>query len=58
MALVGRFPRLKPRLFRAEERLSGDLNLFLNGVRVNPDELSLPVKERDKMYIAHVIVGG
>ena len=57
-ALVGRFPRLKPRLFRAEGKLSGDLNIFLNGVRVNPDELSWPVEEGDKVHIAHVIVGG
>ena len=57
-ALVDRFPRLKPRLFRAEGKLSRDLNIFLNGAYVNPDELSRPVKEGDKMYIAHVIVGG
>ena len=58
MALGGRFPRLKPRLFQTKAKLSGDLNIYLNGVRVNPDELSRPVKEGDKLYIAHVIVGG
>ncbi len=58
LELVGRFPRLKPRLFRAEGKLSRDLNIFLNGALVNPDELSRPVKEGDKLYIAHVIVGG
>ncbi|MDB4444308.1 MoaD/ThiS family protein [bacterium] len=58
VALGGRFPRLKPRLFQTEGKLSGDLNVFLNGVRVNPDELSRVVKGGDKLYIAHVIVGG
>ena len=56
--LVGLYPRLGPRLFRAEGELSHDLNLYLNGVQVNPDELSRPVKEGDKLYIAHVIIGG
>ena len=56
--LVGRYPLLKPRLFRAEGRLSRDLNIYLNGAHVNPDELSRPVKEGDKLYIVHVIIGG
>jgi len=58
MELVGRYPRLKPRLFWTEGRLSRDLNIYLNEAHVNPDELSRPVKEGDKLYIAHVIVGG
>jgi molybdopterin synthase sulfur carrier subunit len=56
--IVDRYPRLKPRLFQAEGRLSRDLNIFLNGAHVDPDELSRPVKEEDKLHIAHVIVGG
>ena len=58
MGLVGRFPRLKPRLFRKEGKLSRDLNIYLNDALMNHEELSRPVKEGDKLYIAHVIVGG
>jgi molybdopterin converting factor small subunit len=58
IGLVDRYPRLKARLFRAEGRLSGDLNIYLNGTQVNSDELSRPVKEGDNLYIVHVIIGG
>ena len=57
-ALVEHYPLLKPKLFDTEARLKQGLNIFLNDARVYPNEFSNDVKAGDKIYIAHVIVGG
>jgi hypothetical protein len=56
--LVERFPQLKSRLFNTEDKVRRELNIYLNKSQVHPREFSRPVKEGDKLYIAHVIVGG
>ena len=56
--LVARFPQLKFRLFTTEDKLRRELNIYLNKSQVHPREFSRPVKDGDKLYIAHVIVGG
>jgi molybdopterin synthase sulfur carrier subunit len=56
--LVEHFPQLKSRLFDSDDKLSGDLNIYHNDTRVYPRELSRPVKDGDRLFIAHVIVGG
>jgi molybdopterin converting factor small subunit len=56
--LVERFPQLKSRLFTTEDKLRRELNIYLNKSQVYPREFSRPVKDGDKLYIAHVIVGG
>ena len=56
--LAEHFPRLKSRLFDPDDKLCGDLNIYHNESRVYPRELSRPVKDGDRLFIAHVIVGG
>jgi molybdopterin converting factor small subunit len=57
-ALVAQYPELKPRLFGRSGKLPSGLNIFINGESAFPGELSRPVKDRDRIHIAYVMVGG
>ena len=56
--LAERFPGLKSRLFNSEDKVRRELFIYLNKSQVHPHELSRPVTDGDKLYIAHVIAGG
>ncbi len=56
--LVGRYPRLKPRIFAGDGRLAKGLSVYINGENAYPGELARPVRDGDNLHLAHLIFGG
>lgn len=56
--LVHRFPKLEKLLLNDEGALRQTYDLFLNGTRVYPRNMALPLKDGDKLNILYVIHGG
>ena len=57
-ALLKKHPELKSRLFNARDKLSGGINIFVNGEKVHPDPLAKPVRDGDTIHLAYIILGG
>lgn len=56
--LVGRFPRLREKLYVSDNVLHNGINVFINGQRADPKDLARPVEDGDKIHLAYVTVGG
>jgi molybdopterin converting factor small subunit len=56
--LVKQFPALKKKIYSRKNTLHKGINIFINGERAEPKELTRPVKNGDRIHIAYVTVGG
>jgi molybdopterin converting factor small subunit len=56
--LVKQFPALKEKIYAGKNTLHKGINIFINGERAEPKELTRPVKNGDRIHIAYVTVGG
>lgn len=56
--LVEQFPAIEKTLFDERGELFAYLTIFINERVAYPEKLTMPVKDRDKIYIVPVIVGG
>ncbi len=57
-ALVARFPEIKEWLFARNGRLNGTIEIYVNGKSSYPEELAMPVKDGDELFIIAIIIGG
>ncbi len=56
--LVARFPEIKDWLFARNGKLKGTIEIYVNGKSSYPEELAMPVKDGDELYIIAIILGG
>jgi molybdopterin converting factor small subunit len=56
--LTSRFPKLEKLLINPEGNLMQTYDLFINGARFYPRNMSLPLKDGDKLNVVYVIHGG
>jgi molybdopterin converting factor small subunit len=56
--LVIQYPKLRPRLFTANNELRKGLNIFINREPAYPGELAKMVHNGDKLYISYIVMGG
>ena len=54
--LVGKFHSLEHEIFDRRRQIQKGLSLYLNGENIS--DLSIPVKDGDKLYIVNILVGG
>ena len=57
--LVGRYPGMEDQLFdKKKKKLSGIIEVYLNGQSAYPDELAKRVKDGDEIHITFMLAGG
>lgn len=56
--LVRQFPQIRELLLDKNSRLLKYIEVSVNGVSTYPQELAIPVKDGDVIYIFHAIAGG
>lgn len=56
--LVRLYPPLRAKIFTRNGRLPKGMNIFVNGAGTSPRPLTVPVRDRDKIYIAYAVLGG
>ena len=56
--LAEQFPALREKIYTGRKTLHKGINLFINGERTNPKELTRSVADGDRIHIAYVTVGG
>jgi len=56
--LVEQFPALREKIYAGRKTLHKGINVFINGERTNPKELTRSVADGDRIHIAYVTVGG
>ena len=56
--LVQQFPDIKPRLFNKKGKLLNYIDVYVNFESSYPEELTMPVKDNDKISITLIIAGG
>ncbi len=57
-ALVKEYPQFKPKLFTRRGKLRNGIQIFINDKDAYPEPLSKPVRDGDKIYISHIVLGG
>ncbi|OGO20346.1 MAG: hypothetical protein A2Z15_00995 [Chloroflexi bacterium RBG_16_50_11] len=56
--MVKKYPQLSARLFNKRGDLPHGIQIFINGESAYPEPLSKPVRDGDKIYISHIVLGG
>ena len=56
--LAKRFPPIEQLLFDKDGKVLAQVDIFVNGESIYPEELSKPVNAGDELYIMFVISGG
>jgi sulfur-carrier protein len=56
--LIRRYPPLGKEVFSKDGKLSGIVEVYLNGATAYPDELAKPVKDGDKIQLVYFLAGG
>jgi len=56
--MVEKYPQLKAKLFNKRGKLPNGISIFINGENAYPEPLSRPVRDGDKIYISHIVLGG
>ena len=56
--LVRQFPAIEKELFDKDGKLLEYLSVFVNREIVFPDEMAVPVKDRDELHLIPLIGGG
>ncbi len=56
--LIGKYPPLGKEIFDKKGKLSGIVEVYLNGATAYPDELAKPVKDGDKIQLVFFLAGG
>jgi molybdopterin converting factor small subunit len=56
--LVRQYPKLKKMLLNKDGNLMQTYDFYINGASVYPKDMSLPLKDGDKLNILYVIHGG
>jgi sulfur-carrier protein len=58
VALAGKYPGLKARLFDSKNKLRRGINLFINENEVSFGGPAAQLQDGDKLYITSIIMGG
>jgi len=56
--IVEKYPQLRAKLFNKRGRLPNGISIFINKENAFPEPLSRPVRDGDKIYISHIVLGG
>ena len=56
--LVAKFPEIKGWLFARNGTIKGTIEIYVNGKSSYPEELAMPVKDGDEIFIIAIIIGG
>lgn len=56
--LIRRYPPLGKEVFGKKGKLSGIVEIYLNGTTAYPDELAKPVKDGDTIQLVYFLAGG
>jgi molybdopterin converting factor small subunit len=56
--LIRKYPPLGKEIFDKKGKLSGIVEVYLNGATAYPDELVKPVKDGDKIQLVYFLAGG
>jgi len=56
--LIRKYPPLGKEVFGKNGKLSGIVEVYLNGATAYPDELAKPVKDGDKIQLVYFLAGG
>jgi molybdopterin converting factor small subunit len=56
--LIRQYPPLEKEVFGKNGKLSGIVEVYLNGATAYPDELAKPVKEGDTIQLVYFLAGG
>jgi molybdopterin converting factor small subunit len=56
--LVKQFPDVGKMLFDKDDKLFGNLGIYVNGADAYPETLAKAVNDGDELHIPHIIAGG
>lgn len=56
--MLEKYPQLKLKLFNKNGKLPNGISIFINGENAFPEPLSRPVRDGDKIFISHIVLGG
>ena len=56
--LIRQYPSLEKEIFGKNGKLSGIVEIYLNGASAYPNELAKPVKDRDTIQLVYFLAGG
>jgi sulfur-carrier protein len=56
--LIRQYPSLGKEVFGKDGKLSGIVEVYLNGATAYPDELAKPVKDGDRIQLVYFLAGG
>ena len=56
--MVKKYPQFKPKLFTPRGKLHNGIQIFINEKDAYPEPLSRSVRDGDKIYISHIVLGG
>jgi molybdopterin converting factor small subunit len=56
--LIRQYPPLEKEIFGKNGKLSGIMEVYLNGATAYPDELAKPVKDGDTIQLVYFLAGG
>ena len=56
--LIRKYPPLGKEVFGKNGKLSGIVEVYLNGATAYPDELAKPVKDGDTIQLVYFLAGG
>ena len=56
--MIKKYPQFKPKLFTRGGKLRNGIQIFINREDAYPEPLSRPVRDGDKIYLSHIVLGG
>jgi molybdopterin converting factor small subunit len=57
-AMIDRYPQFKAKLFTRGGKLRNGIQIFINKENAYPEPLTHHVRDGDKVYLSHLILGG